>query len=187
MASPAAPDFIPKAVASEERNAAMPAAPWRGLARTAKLPASTNELEGERMAAPDRRYHNSDRVHQTARGRPRPVFPHAVSTAGGRTVHVAGQLAWAPDGTLVGKGDMAAQYAQVCENIKAVLEDLGGSLDDVVKITTFLTDMDAYQSCIPVRETYLGKAWPVSTTVEVTRLAHPDCMVEIEAVAVIGE
>lgn len=137
------------------------------------------------MSEVERSYHVSERVHATTRGRPRAVFPHAIVTRGGRTVHVSGQLAWDSDGNLVGKGDMAAQYTQVCENIRDVLEDLGGSLDDIVKITTFLTDMDAYQGCMPIREKYLGKAWPTSTTVEVTRLAHPDCMVEIEAVAVL--
>lgn len=137
------------------------------------------------MTAADRQHHNSDRVHKTMRGLPRPLFPHAVSTRGGRTVYVAGQLAWGPDGKLVGEGDMAAQYGQACENIKRILEDMGGSIDDVVRITVFLTDMDAYPACVGMREKYFNAAWPVSTTVEVTRLAHPGCMVEIEAVAVI--
>lgn len=139
------------------------------------------------MSQSQRSYHVSERVHAPTRGRPRAVFPHAISVAGGRTVHVSGQLAWDGNGRLVGEGDMAAQYEQVCENLKAVLEDAGGSLDDIVKITTFLTDMEAYPSCIALREKYLGTAWPTSTTVEVSRLAHPGCMVEIEAVAVIQE
>ena len=104
----------------------------------------------------------------------------------GRIVFLSGQLAWDKDGNTVGKGDMPAQLRQVGENLKDALEQAGGMLSDIVKITTFVTDMDQFFNCIDVREEYFGPGWPTSTTVEVSRLAHPDMLIEVEAIAVIG-
>jgi 2-iminobutanoate/2-iminopropanoate deaminase len=86
---------------------------------------------------------------------------------------------------VVGKGDMRAQLRQVGENVKAALEAAGASLGDLVKTTTFVTDIDEYFKHIDVRMEYFGVALPTSTTVEVRRLAHPDLLVEVEAVAVV--
>ncbi len=113
------------------------------------------------------------------------IFPHAVSIEGKRLICVSGQLAWDAKGNCVGKGDMRAQMRQVCENIKAVLAAAGAGLEDIVKTNTYVTDMDAFFKCIDVRMEYFGPGWPTSTTVEVRRLAHPDMLVEIEAMAAV--
>jgi len=113
------------------------------------------------------------------------LYSHAVSLEGGRLVFISGQLARNKQGETVGKGDMAAQLRQVGENLKLALQAAGASLDDIVKITTYVTDIDEFFKHVEVRAEYFGNAMPTSTTVEVRRLAHPDMLVEIEAIAVV--
>ena len=111
---------------------------------------------------------------------------HVVTVpGGGRQVFIAGQLARDKEGNCVGKGDMGAQIEQVGRNIEACLKAAGGSLGDIVKTTTFVTDIEEFFRHNEVRMRYLGPALATSTTVEVRRLAGPDFMVEIEAIAVV--
>ncbi len=113
------------------------------------------------------------------------MFPTAVSVEGKRMIFVSGQLAWDAKGNAVGKGDMRAQFEQVGQNLKNALEAAGASLADVVKAVTYVTDMDAFFECVDIREKYFGPGWPTSTTFEVSRLAHPDMMIEIDMIAVV--
>jgi len=113
------------------------------------------------------------------------LFPHAVSVEGKRLIMLSGQLAWDKDGNLVGKDDMRAQFRQVCENLKAALAEAGGELEDIVKTNTFVTRMDDFFKCVDIRHEYFGPGWPTSTTVEVSRLAVPGALVEVEAIAVV--
>lgn len=113
------------------------------------------------------------------------LYSHVVVVEGRRTVFVSGQLARDRDGNAVGKGDMRAQIRQVGENLKAALEAAGASLADLVKTTTYVTDIDEFFKHVDVRMQYLGPALPTSTTVEVRKLAHPDFMVEIEGIAML--
>ncbi len=115
------------------------------------------------------------------------MFPHAVSVEGKRMIFVSGQLAWDKDGNAVGPGDMRAQFRQVGENLKTALEAAGAGLEDVVKTVTYVTDMDAFFECVDIRAEYFGPGWPTSTTFEVSRLAHPDMMIEIDCIAVVGD
>jgi enamine deaminase RidA (YjgF/YER057c/UK114 family) len=112
------------------------------------------------------------------------LYSDAVSVEGRRMVFIAGQLSRDSAGNVVGKGDMRAQVRQACENLKTALEAAGASLADVVKITTFATDIDEFFKHIDVRTEYFGNVLPTSTTVEIRRLAYPDFLVEIEAIAV---
>ena len=115
-----------------------------------------------------------------------PAYTHVVTVSGtGKMIFVAGQLARDPDGNCVGKGDMRAQIQQVGENIKTCLEAAGATLGDIVKTNTYVTSFDESQKHGDMRLRYFGPASPTSTTVEVRRLAHPDFMIEIEAIAVI--
>ena len=111
------------------------------------------------------------------------LYSHVVVANGRRMIFVAGQLARDRHGNTVGKGDMAAQIRQVGENVKAALAAAGATLDDIVKTSTFVTDIEEFFKHVDVRSAYF-RALPTSTTVEVRRLAHPDFMVEIEVVAV---
>lgn len=137
------------------------------------------------MSGTKRNHHMSDKLYARMQGGGRAMFPHAVSIDGGRLICLSGQLAWDKSGKTVGKGDMRAQFRQVGENIKAALEAAGASLSDIVKTNTYVTDMDAFFTCVDIREEYFGPGWPTSTTVEVSRLADPDAMIEIEAIAVV--
>jgi 2-iminobutanoate/2-iminopropanoate deaminase len=112
------------------------------------------------------------------------LYSHVVVIEGQRTIFVSGQLARDRHGNVVGKGDMRAQLRQVGENIKAALEAAGATLHDIVKATTYVTDIEAFFRHVDVRMEYFG-ALPASTTVEVRRLAHPDLLVEIEVIAVV--
>ena len=115
-----------------------------------------------------------------------PAYTHVVTVSGtGKMIFGAGQLERDANGHLVGKGDMRAQIQQVGENIKTGLEAAGATLADIVKTNTFVTNYEEYSKHGDMRARYFGPATPTSTTVQITRLADPDAMVEIEAIAVI--
>ena len=117
----------------------------------------------------------------------KPSYSHVVTVSGsGKIVYTAGQLARDLDGSCVGKGDMRAQMEQTFQNLDRCLKAAGATWADVVKTNTFVTDFDEFQKCADIRMRYLGVATPTSTTVGVTRLAGPDFMIEIEAVAVVN-
>ena len=116
-----------------------------------------------------------------------PSYSHVVSISGsGKLIFIAGQLARDIDGNCVGVGDMRAQMEQTFQNLTRCLEAAGATWADVVKTNTYVTDYDEFQKCADVRMRYFGVATPTSTTVVISRLAGPDFMVEIEAVAVVG-
>jgi enamine deaminase RidA (YjgF/YER057c/UK114 family) len=71
------------------------------------------------------------------------------------------------------------------EAIKALVESQGGTMANIVKVTTYLTDMRYRVDLPPLREEFFGKKGPASTLIEISALAHPDWMIEIEAIAVI--
>jgi enamine deaminase RidA (YjgF/YER057c/UK114 family) len=125
-----------------------------------------------------------DRLHQRVL-KGHAVYTHVVIASGQSLVFIAGQLARDKDGNVVGKGDMAAQIRQVGENLRIALEAVGLTLKDVVKTTTYVTDIDEFFKHAEVRHEIFGQALPTSTTVEVRRLSHPDFMVEVEATALI--
>ena len=114
----------------------------------------------------------------------RVLYTHVVVAETQALIFISGQLARDKSGNIVGPRDMRAQIRQVGENMRWALEAAGATLDDLVKTTTFVTDIDEFFRHMDVRHDYLGVALPASTTVEVRRLAHPDLMVEIEAIAI---
>lgn len=115
------------------------------------------------------------------------LYSHLATVEVGSAIFlfVAGQVAVDSEGKLVGQNDFLKQAEQVHENIKAILKAGGATLDDVIKLTTFLTDMSHRAELGAVRRRYFTGTPPTSTAVEVSKLAHPDWMIEIEAVAVI--
>jgi reactive intermediate/imine deaminase len=112
-------------------------------------------------------------------------YSHAVriDTGDGALLFVSGQVAFDPEGNLVGEGDMARQTEQVFENLRAILEANGGSFRDVVKITTFMTDIGQLGSMRDVRVRYVADPPPASTTIEVAALFRPEALIEVEVVA----
>ncbi len=92
------------------------------------------------------------------------------------------------DGNLVGRGDFRAQVKQVFENLKARLEEGGASFKDVVKLNYYLTDASDLQALRDTRNSYINtENPPASTLVVVKQLVREEYLVEIEAVAVVGE
>lgn len=112
-------------------------------------------------------------------------YSHVAEVTGGRTIYIAGQVAFDNSGKVVGEGDFAAQTTQVFENLKLALAAVGATFENVVKVNTYVTDMSQLQTLREIRGRYYGKFAPASTLVEIRRLAHPDLMIEIEAVAVV--
>ena len=124
----------------------------------------------------------SPKVSKVGPGR---IMSQGVSVPAGKTVFVSGQVARNAQGETVGRGDIKAQTRQTLENIKAVLETAGATMDDVVKVTIFVTNItDHFDQIHEVRADYWKSGYPASTLVEVKALASPELFIEIEAVAV---
>ncbi len=113
-------------------------------------------------------------------------YTHVVEASEGRTLYVSGQIAVDKSGAVVGKGDLRAQTQQVFENLKSALAASGATLDHVVKITVFMTDVSELQTFRDVRDSYFTREPPASSLVQVAGLVRPELMIEIEAVAVVG-
>jgi reactive intermediate/imine deaminase len=103
----------------------------------------------------------------------------------GSFVFVAGQGPISADGELVGSGDFEAQVRQTFENLRTVLEQAGASLESVVKLTVFLTDIGTLREFGRVRNEFLPGPPPASSALQVTALAVPGMLVEVEAIAVL--
>lgn len=108
-------------------------------------------------------------------------YSHAAKA--GQLVFVAGQVAQDPDGNLVGRGDIEAQAVQVFENLRQVLASAGAGLRDVVKMTTYTTNLGYRQAIRDVRARYYTDDFPPNTFVVVASLASPDYLLEIDAIA----
>jgi 3-hydroxyisobutyrate dehydrogenase len=116
-------------------------------------------------------------------------FSHAVIVGweGTGLMFVSGQVAFDDEGKLVGEGDLGTQTEQVFGNLVRILADQGGTLNDIVNIRTFLTDMSRISEYGAVRARYLTGSPPTSTTVQVAGLVTPGALVEIDVVAVIDQ
>ena len=127
-------------------------------------------------------------VNPSALGKPS-GFSHAVVSHGGRAVWLAGQTALDAGGTLVGPGDVVAQYDRALRNLLTALDDAGGRPEHLVSMTTYILDIDDYRA--HARE--LGRVWtslmgdhfPAMAAVGVTRLWDRDALVEVQGVAVL--
>ena len=126
------------------------------------------------------------------------VNPSSVSTPKGysqaavidlgtsKMVILSGQIALDKQGNLVGKDDLQQQTEQVFTNIKNIVEELGGTMDNVVKLNYFVTDATKVPVIRTVRDRFVNiKTLPASTLVQVNRLFREDLLLEVEATAVI--
>jgi enamine deaminase RidA (YjgF/YER057c/UK114 family) len=112
-------------------------------------------------------------------------YTHVVEAVPRRTVYISGQVAFDQNGALVGPGDLKAQTEQVFRNLKAALESCGATLEDVAKITVFMLDATQIQVYRDVRDRHFTRSLPASTLVQVVRLARPEWLIEIEAIALL--
>lgn len=107
-----------------------------------------------------------------------------IPLPGADLIFVTGQVAVDINDNIILPNDAKAQATYIFENIKKILAEAGGSLDNIVKVQMFLTNINDFKAVSEVRNKYLENARPASTLVEVSNLVEKNCVVEIEAVAV---
>ncbi len=105
----------------------------------------------------------------------------------GRQVLLGGQVAWDERRHVVGVGNMRVQAQQIFRNIQASLAAVGGEMDDVVSIVTYVTTPDGLRDIHEVRTEFFSPPYPVSTLVQVAALVDPDLLIEVTATAVVPE
>jgi 2-iminobutanoate/2-iminopropanoate deaminase len=111
-------------------------------------------------------------------------YTHVVVSSDGRTVYIAGQVAFDSVGQVVGLGDFRAQAAQVFSNLGRALASVGATFGDVMKTTTYITDVRNLGMLREARARYFDSARaPANTLITVNALARPELLLEIEAVA----
>jgi enamine deaminase RidA (YjgF/YER057c/UK114 family) len=116
--------------------------------------------------------------------KPRGYSHIAEATGPGRTVYFAGQLGYTPDGKIA--PDFRGQAVQAFENLRAALAEVGGDFSHVLKVTSYFVNMDDLPTYFDVRDRYVNTAAPpASTAVQISRLARPEAVFEIEAIAVL--
>ena len=114
-------------------------------------------------------------------------YSRAVKVKGGTTIYLAG-VGGANDAH--GKplaGDFAAQTHAVFARMKENLADVGGTLDDIVTMTVFITDSRYGDQFVEVRKAYFTKGYPASALIGVHSLARPEMLIEIQAIAVVDD
>jgi len=115
-------------------------------------------------------------------------YSYAFDARGKRSVHFSGHTALDGSGRIVGPGDLAAQFEQTLSNLQATAAAARLELTDLIKLTLFVTDVEAYKAHSAeigaVYRRYFGLHFPAMTLVGVTRLWEAEAMIEIEAVAV---
>jgi enamine deaminase RidA (YjgF/YER057c/UK114 family) len=115
-----------------------------------------------------------------------PIYSQAVKATGVQTVlYIAGQVAYGPDGNPTHAGDFKAQARAALQCLKAQVEAGGGTMANIVKVNTYLTDIRHRADYGPIREEFFGKKMPAHTLVAVAALAAPEFLIEIEAIAVL--
>ena len=105
----------------------------------------------------------------------------------GQQVLLSGQVAWDDQRRVVGVGEMREQARQTFRNIQASLAAVGGEMDDVVSIVTYVTTLDGLRDIHEVRTEFFSPPYPVSTLVQVAALVEPDLLIEVTATAVVPE
>ncbi len=117
---------------------------------------------------------------------PRPTYPYSPGAKGGNMVYTAGQVAWGSDGNIVGIGDIEVQTRQTLSNVEAVLVEGGANWGDVLKCNVYLKNMNDFQKMNKIFCEIFPDNPPARTTVQ-TPMAEETMMIEIEAIAYIGE
>ena len=111
------------------------------------------------------------------------AFSQCFRCEAGPLLYLSGQVSIDAAGQVVGHGDMTAQTRAAFGNIRDLLAAAGSTMEDVIKLTYFVTDMSRWSEVQKVRAEFFPRHHPASTTVEVSRLFKKEYLIEIEAVA----
>jgi len=104
----------------------------------------------------------------------------------GKIVHLTGQVAWDEHNRIVGEQDVRTQSQRCFDNIRFLLQEVGGELQDIVSLTTYFIDLDHLPAIQEIRaKVFRGSPGPVSTSVRVAGLGDPAFLVELTPIAVI--
>jgi reactive intermediate/imine deaminase len=115
---------------------------------------------------------------------------YTFSTAArrGPFLFISGVIARDPGtGEIAGKGDIVAQTDFIFRKIGTILEAAGGSFDDIVKTTDYVTTLERYDETAAVRRKYFKNGFPAATGVVVKALVNPDALIEIDAIAILDK
>ena len=120
---------------------------------------------------------------------PAPGYSQIVKVSGGTTIYIAGQVSWDQEGNLVGEGDLEGQARQVFTNLVTALAEAGAQPSDLVKVGIYVVDhdLDKLKVIRSVRDQIFNvDPPPASTLLGVDRLALPDLLLEVDAIAVVA-
>jgi len=117
-------------------------------------------------------------------------FNHGILVTGTRLLVLAGQDASDAQGHIVTPGDLVAQFKQVLSNLRAVVEEAGGTMEDIVKLNIFVADCSAYRANLKrlgeVFRAYFGSYYPAMALFEVSGFFQEEALIELEGLAMIG-
>ena len=125
------------------------------------------------------------RTITTPEAKPVANYTMATRQESGQLLYISGQVARDIDGNVVGKGDMRTQARQVFQNLRQVLQAAGGDFKDLMKITTYITNIEDFPALAEVRSAVFQGELPASTLIVVKSLFNPDFLIEVEGVAAI--
>ena len=116
-------------------------------------------------------------------------FNHGILVSGGKLLFLAGQDASDSQGNIVAPGDLVAQFEQVLHNFKAVVEEAGGTMQNIMKLNVFVRNRDDYLAHLKplgqVFRAYFGDHYPTMALFEVSAFFRDDNLIELEGIAVI--
>lgn len=110
---------------------------------------------------------------------------YSRAVVAGNTVEVSGTTATDSEGEVVGRGDAYAQTKRAIENVLEALRRAGAGAESVVRTRMFVTDIERWEEYGRAHREYFGEIRPATSMVEVSRLIHPDMLVEIEVTAIL--
>ena len=116
-------------------------------------------------------------------------FNHGILVSGGKLLFLAGQDASDSEGNIVAPGDLVAQFEQVLRNFKAVVEEAGGTMQNIMKLNIFVKNRDDYVANLKplgkVFRDYFGDHYPTMALFEVSAYFRDENLIEMEGLAMI--